>query len=227
LALERLERRAGVDLVPGMGDPEEIMLWEHVHPRKIGDEDWQRFEGYVAEIFQALGMDLATPGTRETPRRFLRAMVDSTMGYEGDHKLLTAFPTECCGGPDCRISQIIEGPISFFALCEHHALPFHGVAHVGYIAHERIIGISKLTRLVRLFARRFTVQERVGQEVADHLVELMRPHGVAVHLEGTHLCTQMRGVREERSSTWTSFWRGAYEEDPSLRDEFFRAVRRG
>jgi GTP cyclohydrolase I len=216
-----------VDLVPGMWDPEEIMLWEPVHPRKIGDKDWQRFEGYVAEIFQALGMDLGTPGTRETPRRFLRAMVDSTMGYEGDHKLLTAFPTECRGGPDCRISQIIEGPISFFALCEHHALPFHGVAHVGYIAHERIIGISKLTRLVRLFARRFTVQERVGQEVADHLVELMRPHGVAVHLEGTHLCTQMRGVREERSSTWTSFWRGAYEEDPSLRDEFFRAVRRG
>ena len=72
-----------MDLVPGMGDPEEIMLWEHVHPRKIGDEDWQRFEGYVAEIFQALGMDLATPGTRETPRRFLRAMVDSTMGRAG------------------------------------------------------------------------------------------------------------------------------------------------
>ena len=134
-----------MDLVPGMWDPEEIMLWEPVHPRKIGDEDWQRFEGYVAEIFQALGMDLGTPGTRETPRRFLRAMVDSTMGYEGDHKLLTAFPTECRGGPDCRISQIIEGPISFFALCEHHALPFHGVAHVGYIAHERITGISKLT----------------------------------------------------------------------------------
>jgi GTP cyclohydrolase I len=213
--------------MPGLGDPEEIMLWEHVHPRKIADEDWHRFEGYVAEIFQALGMDLATSGTRDTPRRFLRAMVDSTVGYDGDHKLLTAFPTECRGGPDCRISQIIEGPISFFALCEHHALPFYGVAHVGYIAHERIIGISKLTRLVRLFARRFTVQERVGQEVADHLVELMRPHGVAVHLEATHLCTQMRGVREEQSRTWTSFWRGAYEEDPRLRDEFFRAVRRG
>jgi GTP cyclohydrolase I len=153
-------------------------------------------------------------------------LFDSTSGYEGDHKLLTAFPTECRGGPDCRISQIIEGPISFFALCEHHALPFHGVAHVGYIAHEQIIGISKLTRLVRMFARRFTVQERIGQEVADHLDELMQPHGVAVFLEATHLCTQMRGVREERSSTWTSFWRGVYEDDPSLRDEFLRAVGR-
>ncbi len=220
----RPEDRVG--LMQAMGDPEEVTFWEHVHPRKVDDQDWRRFEGYVAEIFQALGMDLDTLGTKETPRRFLHALFDSTSGYEGDHKLLTAFPTECRGGPDCRISQIIEGPISFFALCEHHALPFYGVAHVGYIAHEQIIGISKLTRLVRMFARRFTVQERIGQEVADHLGELMQPHGVAVFLEATHLCTQMRGVREERSSTWTSFWRGAYEDDPSLRDEFLRAVGR-
>jgi GTP cyclohydrolase I len=209
-----------------VGDPEEGTLWEHIRARKISDDDWRRFEGHVAEILEAFGMDLDTPGTLETPRRFLVAMFDSTSGYEGDPKLLTAFPTECDGGPDCRISQVIEGPISFFSLCEHHALPFYGVAHVGYIAHEQIIGISKLTRLVRLFARRFTVQERVGQQVADHLVELMRPHGVAVHLEATHLCTQMRGVREEKSSTWTSFWRGNYEEDPTLREEFLRAVRR-
>jgi GTP cyclohydrolase I len=206
------------------GDPEELTLWEHAIRRHIDDATWRRFEGYVAEIFSSFGMDLDTPGTISTPRRFLLAMFDSTAGYEGDPKLLTAFPTECRGGPDCRISQIIEGPISFFSLCEHHALPFHGVAHVGYIAHDRIIGISKLTRLVRVFARRFTVQERVGQEVADHLVELMRPHGVAVHLRATHLCTQMRGVREEGSNTWTTFWRGAYEEEPTLRQEFLRAA---
>jgi GTP cyclohydrolase IA len=206
------------------GDPEELTLWEHAIRRHIDDATWRRFEGYVAEIFSSFGMDLETPGTISTPRRFLLAMFDSTAGYEGDLKLLTAFPTECRGGPDCRISQIIEGPISFFSLCEHHALPFHGVAHVGYIAHDRIIGISKLTRLVRVFARRFTVQERVGQEVADHLVELMRPHGVAVHLRATHLCTQMRGVREEGSNTWTTFWRGAYEEEPTLRQEFLRAA---
>jgi GTP cyclohydrolase I len=220
----RVEERVGLMQV---GDPEEVTLWEHIRPRKLDDQEWQRFEGYTAEIFEALGMDLDTPGTRDTPRRFLLALFDSTSGYEGDPKLLTAFPTECRGDPDCRISQIIEGPISFFALCEHHALPFHGVAHIGYIAHEHIIGISKLTRLVRLFARRFTIQERIGQEVADHLVELMHPHGVAVHLEATHLCTQMRGVREEQSTTWTSFWRGTYEQDPTLRDEFFRAVGRG
>ena len=94
-----------------------------------------------------------TEGTRSSPRRFVRAMYEATAGYEGDPKLLTAFPTECRGGPDCQISQVIEGPIPFFSLCEHHAFPFFGVAHVGYVAHEQIIGISKLTRLVRVYAR--------------------------------------------------------------------------
>jgi GTP cyclohydrolase I len=175
-------------------------------------------------MFEAFGMDLNTPGTRETPTRFLRALYDATAGYEGDSKLLTAFPTECHGGPDCEISQIIEGPIEFFSLCEHHALPFHGHAFVAYIAHEQIIGISKLTRLVRLFARRFTVQERLGVSIADELVRILQPHGVAVHLNATHLCTQMRGVREGHSLTWTSFWRGEFEKNPDLRTEFLQAV---
>src|SRR6058998_3871703 len=187
----------------GIHDPEETLKWERVAPRVIPLERWRTFERYVAEIFESFGMEMGTAGTTRTPERFLKALFDSTVGYEGDPKLLTAFPTECRGGPDCRISQVIEGPISFFALCEHHALPFFGRAHVGYVAHEQIIGISKLTRLVRLFARRFTVQERIGQEIADTLAELLRPHGVAVHLEAEHLCTQMRGVREEQSRTWT------------------------
>ena len=210
-----------------LSDPEEGSPWERVTPRIIPAEQWRMFEKYVAEIFEAFGMDLDTPGTVRTPERFLKALFDSTSGYEGDPKLLTAFPTECDGGPDCRISQVIEGPISFFALCEHHALPFFGHAHVGYIAHDQIIGISKLTRLVRLFARRFTVQERMGAQIADLLAQLLQPHGVAVHLEAEHLCTQMRGVREEQSRTWTSFWRGSYEDDPSVREEFLAVCRRG
>jgi GTP cyclohydrolase IA len=194
-------------------------------PRPVTEEQWARFEAHAAEMFEAFGMPLDTPGTRETPRRFVRAMYDATSGYEGDPKLLTVFPTECRGGPDCHISQVIEGPISFHALCEHHALPFFGRAHIGYVAHEAIIGISKMTRLVRLYARRFTVQERMGQQIADALVEMLEPHGVAVHLEAEHLCTQMRGVREEQSRTWTTFWRGTYEAEPSLRAEFLEAVR--
>jgi GTP cyclohydrolase I len=192
-------------------------------PRRLSAEEWERFERYVGEIFTAFGMDLDTPGTRETPRRFLQALHDSTSGYDGDEKLLTAFPSEAPGLPGPATAQIVEGPIAFASLCEHHALPFHGVAHVGYIAGDEIIGISKLTRIVRLFARRFTVQERLGEQIADALVELIDPRGVAVHLAASHLCTQMRGV-EEQSRTVTTFWRGAFE-DPALRSEFLYEVR--
>jgi len=195
----------------------------HLAPREIADGDWDRFEGYVGEIFEALGMDLDTPGTRDTPERFLRALFDATAGFDGDDKLLTAFPAEHDASPESATSQIIEGPISFVCLCEHHALPFYGTAHIGYIAGDQIIGISKLTRLVRLFARRFTVQERLGEQIADTLVDLIAPRGVAVHLEASHLCTQMRGV-EEHSRTVTTFWRGAFAE-PDLRREFLDEVR--
>ncbi len=195
----------------------------HLHRRHLSEEQLRRYEGYITEIFTALGLDLDTPATRETPQRFLRAMFDSTEGYEGDPKLLKVFETECRGGPDCRLSQVVEGPIHFFSLCEHHALPFHGHAYVGYIAHEHIIGISKLTRLVRLFARRFSVQERIGQQIADTLEEMLSPHGVAVYLEAHHLCTEMRGVRAVAPITRTTFWRGNYDSNASLRTEFFVA----
>ena len=144
-----------------------------IHRRDVSDEQPHQFEQYAAEMFSAFGMELDTPATADTPRRFIRALFDATAGYDGDPKLLKVFETECRGGPDCRLSQVIEGPIQFYALCEHHALPFYGQAYVGYIAHEHIIGISKLTRLVRLFARRFTVQERVGQQIADTLEEML------------------------------------------------------
>ncbi|TMB82354.1 MAG: GTP cyclohydrolase I FolE [Chloroflexi bacterium] len=143
-----------------------------------------------------------------------------TEGYDGDPKLLKVFETECRGGSDCRLSQVIEGPIPFFALCEHHALPFYGLAYIGYIAHEHIIGISKLTRLVRLFAKRFTVQERLGRQIADSFTAMLEPHGVAVYVEAHHLCMQMRGVKETASLTRTTVWRGEYEQNSSLRVEF-------
>jgi GTP cyclohydrolase I len=191
--------------------------------RQVADVDWARYEGYVGEIFAALGMDLDTPGTRDTPRRFLEALFDATSGYEGDPKLLTAFPAEGQLGGESATSQVIEGPISFHCLCEHHALPFFGHAHIGYIARDQIIGISKLTRLVRLYARRFTVQERLAAQIADTLVDLVDPLGVAVHLDASHLCTRMRGV-EEHSRTVTTVWRGSFD-DADLRREFLQTVR--
>jgi GTP cyclohydrolase I len=205
-----------------------------VYPWHARDEPLRReltvaqretFEGHVAEILTALGMDLDTPGTKETPQRFLRALHEATSGYDGDPKLFAAFPAEHPRESPERAGQIIEGPIAFFALCEHHALPFYGVAHVAYVADEEIIGISKLTRLVRVYARRFTVQERLGEQIADTLVDLIEPRGVAVHLDAAHLCTQMRGVNEESSRTVTTFWRGAHSEDADLRREFLDEVR--
>jgi GTP cyclohydrolase I len=205
-----------VDLVPRLGDAE---------PRAIAPESWARYERYVGEIFTAFGMDLATAGTEATPRRFLQALFDATAGYEGDPKLRTAFPSERPEGAPGSHSQIVEGPIVFHSLCEHHALPFHGVAHVAYVAGSEILGISKLTRLVRLYARRFTVQERLGEQIADTLVDLVEPRGVAVHLEAAHLCTQMRGVAEESSRTVTTFWRGLYDDHADLRAEFLAEIR--
>jgi GTP cyclohydrolase I len=220
-----LRRRSTAAEDRGIANPQDAGPWEDLVPRVVDPVDWQRFEDNIAEIFTAFGMDLATTGTAQTPQRFLQALFDATTGYEGDPKLITAFPTECRGGADCRLSQIIEGPISFYALCEHHALPFHGVAYVGYIADENIIGISKLTRLVRLFARRFTVQERLGRQIADTLVDLLHPAGVGVWLQAQHLCTQMRGVREEQSHTVTTFWRGSFATESELRREFLAATR--
>ena len=191
--------------------------------REISNTQLEKFESYAAEIFSAFGMDLNTPATKDTPRRFIKALFDATEGYDGDPKLLRVFDTECRGDPDCRLSQVIEGPIPFFSLCEHHALPFYGMAYVGYIAHENIIGISKLTRLVRLFAKRFSVQERIGQQIADTLETMLHPHGVAVFLEAHHLCMEMRGVRETSPLTRTTVWRGHFAEDSSLRSEFFTA----
>ncbi len=204
-------------------DEDELELALHLNRRQISDAQFEKLEGYAAEIFSTLGMDINTPSTKETPHRFIRALYDATEGYDGDPKLIKVFSTECHGEPDCSLSQVIEGPIHFFSLCEHHALPFFGHAYVGYIAHENIIGLSKLTRMVRLFSKRFAVQERIGQQVANALETMLQPHGVAVYLEAHHMCMAMRGVEEEAPLTRTTVWRGHYAEAASLRAEFFTA----
>ena len=150
-------------------------------------------------------------------------MYDATTGYDGDPKLLTALPSRVpgrsrCRWPDHRGTDRLLLPLR----ASRAALPRPG-HWVGYIAHEHIIGISKLTRLVRLYARRFAVQERVGQQIADALEGMLEPHGVAVYLEAHHMCMQMRGVQEPASLTRTTFWRGEYDGNPALRSEFLAA----
>ncbi len=146
----------------------------------------KRFEGHVAEIFSRLGMELGSAGTKDTPRRHLQALWDLTLGYEGDPKVGTVFPRECRQCPEGEFEQTVEGPISFTSLCEHHGLPFDGHAWVGYLRNERIIGISKLTRIVRIYTRRFSLQERIAQEIVNALIALADPFGAAVYLEAKH-----------------------------------------
>jgi GTP cyclohydrolase I len=214
--LDGLPHAAAIDFPLDLDDPNARERRAAITP-----EDLARYEANVAEILSALGLNLDSVGTGDTPRRFVRALFDATEGYDGDPKLVTVFPTECYGGASCELAQVVEGPIPFIALCEHHALPFLGRAFVGYIAHEKIIGISKLTRLVRIATRRFGVQERMTHQIAEALMELTEPHGVAVYMEAHHLCTQMRGVREVHPMTRTTAFRGAFETNAALRAEFY------
>jgi GTP cyclohydrolase I len=186
----------------------------------LAADERRRFEGYVAEIFSRLGMDVATAGTKDTPRRHIQALWDLTLGYDGDPKIGTVFPRECRECLEDEFEQTVEGPISFTSVCEHHGLPFEGSAWVGYVRNERIIGISKLTRLVRLYTRRFSLQERIAQEIVNALIMLTDPFGAAVYLEAKHSCTRARGVYEVAAKTRTFLARGAYSQHPRLANEF-------
>jgi GTP cyclohydrolase I len=128
------------------------------------------------------------------------------------------FPKECRDA--CEHDQIVEANIPFFALCEHHVLPFYGHTTVGYVQHDLIIGVSKLTRIVRLAARRFTQQERMARDIADVLEAVVRPAGVAVMIRGHHLCSEMRGVRDVVSQMRTIVWRGVYQKTEALQRVF-------
>jgi GTP cyclohydrolase I len=189
-------------------------------------DERKRFESYVAEIFSRLGMDLARVGTRDTPTRWLTALWDMTEGYDGDPKIGAAFPVECPKCPESEKTHVTEGPISFTGLCEHHVLPIQGHAWIGYLAANELIGISKLTRIVRLYAKRFTSQERIAHEVADELASEIHPRGVGVYIEAEHFCTQARGVREYSSRTSTIVMTGEYNTNHLLNDEFRLMVRR-
>jgi GTP cyclohydrolase IA len=183
-------------------------------------DEKRRFEKHAEEIFARMGMDMSLPGTQQTPYRWLTALWDMTEGYDGDTKLSTLFPVECPTCPEEEKTHIVEGPIHFTGLCEHHVLPIRGSAWVGYLADSKLIGISKLTRIVRLYSKRFTSQERLSHQIVDELARDVQPRGVIVYVEAEHFCTQARGVREVSSRTGTLVSHGAYNTSPHLREEF-------
>ena len=167
----------------------------------------------AADFLAALGVDLSADGLRETPARMARAYAEL---FEPRPLRLTTFDN--AEGYD---ELVIARAIPFRTVCEHHLLPFYGVAHVGYLPAERILGLSKLARLVEHFAARPQTQERLTRQVADCLLERLRPRGAGVVLEAEHTCMTLRGVRATGSTTVTSALLGSLRTDPQSRSEFF------
>lgn len=177
------------------------------------DIDLGRAERAVADLLAALGQDPSDEHTRDTPRRVAAAYAEMLTPRAFN---LTTFPND--EGYD---ELVLALRIPFHSLCQHHLLPFKGVAHVGYLPGERILGLSKLARVVELFASGLQVQERLTQEVADWLQQQLDPKGVGVVMEAEHLCMSLRGVRAEGSRTVTSALHGLLRSDPRSRAEFF------
>lgn len=179
--------------------------------------------GLCRRMLEVLGENPDRPGLLKTPERMAGALRELTRGYRED-------PAAAIGDAifDEGIEEmVLVRDIEFFSLCEHHTLPFFGKAHVAYIPRGRIVGISKLARLVEVFSRRLQVQERLTQEVASCLQEHLKPAGVGVVMEARHLCMMMRGIQKLDAVTITSAMLGSFRENPSTRAEFLSLIQGG
>jgi GTP cyclohydrolase I len=178
----------------------------------------KEFEGLIERELQLLGEDPARDGLVRTPYRVARAMKFLTQGYSSSAEEVVGtgiFKEE-------HDNMIMVRDIELYSMCEHHMLPFFGKAHVAYIPNGKIVGLSKIPRIVDVFARRLQVQERLTEEIAEGLCSVLHPSGVGVVIEAYHLCMMMRGVQKQNSKTITSALRGVFREDPKTRDEFLR-----
>lgn len=178
--------------------------------------DAARVERAVREILLAIGEDPDRDGLAETPARVARAYAETFAGLWTDPESVLATTFDI--GHD---ELVLVKDIEVVSLCEHHLLPFHGVAHVGYLPGDRILGLSKLVRVVELFARRLQVQERLTQQVAQWIADELQPKGVGVVMNAEHLCMSLRGVAAAGSTTTTSALLGVLRADPRSRSEFF------
>jgi GTP cyclohydrolase I len=176
---------------------------------------------HVREIIRLVGEDPEREGLRKTPERYQKALKFLTSGYHQnvDHVLNGATFSVCYD------EMVVVKDIEFFSLCEHHLLPFFGKAHVAYLPSKKVIGLSKIARLVNMFARRLQIQERMTSQIADAIKEKIAPQGVGVIIEARHLCMQMRGVEKQHGQAVTSAMLGAFRENKQTRDEFLALIR--
>ena len=178
-------------------------------------------ETIIRDLLKALGEDPDREGLRRTPIRVKDSFAFLTEGYRQDPRALI----ENSVFSDRHEEMVLVKDIPIYSLCEHHLLPFFGHAHVGYLPNDKIVGISKIARMVDLFARRLQVQERMTNQIADTLMEFLKPKGVAVVVEAEHLCMQMRGVQKRGTSVITSAMLGAFRKRPETRAEFMTLIR--
>lgn len=187
-------------------------------PHEVYDPN---FEALVEQMLIRLGENPEREGLKRTPLRVAKALDFLTSGYNMslEEIINNALFEDACE------EMVIVRDIEFYSLCEHHMLPFFGKAHVGYLPNSKIIGLSKIARVVDFFARRLQVQERLTNQVADALMEILGAHGVAVVMEASHFCMMMRGVQKQNSSTVTSAMRGTFHSNPKTREEFIQLMR--
>ena len=189
-------------------------------PEHLGPDGNHAIEDAVRTILREIGEDPSREGLMRTPERVARAYAELTSGYHVDPQALindAIFEVD-------YDEMVIVRDIHFHSLCEHHLLPVYGHAHVAYLPNGKVIGLSKIPRVVEMFARRLQVQERMTVEIADFLNQVLAPRGVAVVAQGVHMCSTMRGVRKENASMITSAMRGRFKTDPKTRAEFLGLI---
>ncbi|MFL5569236.1 MAG: GTP cyclohydrolase I FolE [Gemmatimonadaceae bacterium] len=183
----------------------------------------REFEELVRRELELIGEDPDREGLRATPKRVAKALAFLTQGYDKTAEDVVGtgiFKEE-------HDNMIMVRDIELYSMCEHHMLPFFGRAHIAYIPNGRIVGLSKIPRIVDVYARRLQVQERLTEQIAEGLCRVLKPAGVGVVIEAYHLCMMMRGVEKQNSKTITSALTGAFREDPKTRDEFLRLAHNG
>lgn len=195
---------------------------EHLSNGDVADPRQEALAAHVREMIRILGLDPETdPNLRDTDRRVAKMYLDIFSGLnEGTRPKLTTFPND-----EHYTSMVMEKEIPFYSMCSHHFVPFYGHGHIAYIPNERIVGLSKLPRLLEFYARRPQLQERLTEQIASTLEEELKPQGVMVVIEARHLCVEMRGVKKPGALTVTSAIRGIFLEK-AVREEFLDLLRR-
>ena len=194
-----------------------------LRPPLVEDDDTlAEHESLVRRQLELLGEDPERDGIRQTPERVAKSLAWLTRGYSLD---VTDVIGNALFAEEHR-QMVMVRDVDFYSLCEHHMLPFYGKAHIAYVPNGRIVGLSKLPRIVEVYARRLQVQERLTEQIATAIERALNPLGVGVVLEAVHLCLMMRGVEKQGSKTITSALRGTFRECPMTRDEFLRLAHR-